>query len=39
VDPLLELFYGQPLSADEFLDALRQQRAMPTVAAEGMPGA
>jgi hypothetical protein len=38
-DPLLQLFYGQPLSADEFLDGLRQQRATPTVAAESMPGA
>ena len=26
-DPLLQLFYGEPLSADEFEAALRQQRA------------
>lgn len=28
-DPLLQLFYGEPLSADEFHDALRQQRGVP----------
>lgn len=28
-DPLLQLFYGDPLSADEFQEALRQQRAIP----------
>ncbi len=29
-DPLLQLFYGEPLSADEFEAALRQQRASST---------
>lgn len=29
-DPLLQLFYGEPLSAEEFQQALRQQRAGPT---------
>lgn len=33
-DPLLQLFYGQPLSAHEFHDALRRQRLMPTSAAQ-----
>lgn len=28
-DPLLELFYGDPISADEFQEALRKQRATP----------
>jgi hypothetical protein len=28
-DPLLQLFYGETLSADEFHDALRQQRGLP----------
>ena len=28
-DPLLQLFYGETLSADEFQDALRKQRANP----------
>lgn len=28
-DPLLQLFYGEPLSPDEFHAALRQQRAVP----------
>jgi hypothetical protein len=28
-DPLLQLFYGEPLSADEFHEALRQQRGVP----------
>ena len=28
-DPLLQLFYGETLSADDFHDALRQQRGVP----------
>jgi c-di-GMP-binding flagellar brake protein YcgR len=32
-DPLLQLFYGEPLSAEAFHDALRRQRAVPPVAA------
>lgn len=28
-DPLLQLFYGDPLSPDEFHDALRKQRMLP----------
>jgi hypothetical protein len=28
-DPLLQLFYGETLSADEFQDALQKQRANP----------
>ena len=28
-DPLLQLFYGDTLATDEFLDALRKQRAIP----------
>ena len=28
-DPLLQLFYGESLSAEEFHDALRKQRAIP----------
>lgn len=28
-DPLLQLFYGDPLSAEEFKEALRKQRAAP----------
>jgi len=31
-DPLLQLFYAEPLSADEFHDALRLQRAVPAPA-------
>jgi c-di-GMP-binding flagellar brake protein YcgR len=30
-DPLLQLFYGEPLSAEAFHEALRQQRAVPPV--------
>lgn len=32
-DPLLQLFYGEPLSADAFHEALRKQRAIPPVVA------
>jgi hypothetical protein len=28
-DPLLQLYYGETLSADDFHDALRQQRGVP----------
>ena len=28
-DPLLQLFYGEPLSADNFHEALREQRGVP----------
>lgn len=31
-DPLLQLFYGEALSAEAFHDALRRQRAIPAVA-------
>jgi c-di-GMP-binding flagellar brake protein YcgR len=37
-DPLLQLFYGEPLSADEFHDALRQQRGVPMAAAQSAAG-
>ena len=30
-DPLLQLFYGEPLSADAFHEALRKQRAIPSM--------
>jgi c-di-GMP-binding flagellar brake protein YcgR len=30
-DPLLQLFYGEPVSAEAFLEALRKQRAIPAV--------
>ena len=30
-DPLLQLFYGEPLSADAFHEALRKQRAVPSM--------
>lgn len=33
-DPLLQLFYSEPLSADEFQDALRRQRVMPVTGAQ-----
>jgi hypothetical protein len=33
-DPLLQLFYAEPLSANEFHEALRGQRLMP-IAAQG----
>lgn len=32
-DPLLQLFFGEPLSAEAFQEALRKQRSMPPVAA------
>jgi hypothetical protein len=32
-DPLLQLFYGEPLSVEAFQDALRKQRATPPNAA------
>jgi len=32
-DPLLQLFYGEPLSAEAFHEALRRQRAIPPVGA------
>jgi hypothetical protein len=28
-DPLLQLFYGEPLSAEDFKEALHKQRAVP----------
>jgi hypothetical protein len=31
-DPLLQLFYAEPLSADEFQEALKGQRLMPIAA-------
>ena len=34
-DPLLQLFYEEPLSADEFHEALRGQRLKPIAAAQG----
>jgi hypothetical protein len=37
-DPLLQLFYGEPLAADEFHDALRQQRGLPMAAAQSAAG-
>jgi c-di-GMP-binding flagellar brake protein YcgR len=33
-DPLLQLFYGETLSADDFHDALRQQRGAPLAIAQ-----
>jgi hypothetical protein len=39
-DPLLQLFYAEPLSADEFHEALRQQRGVPIPAVQSAaPGA
>ena len=39
-DPLLQLFYGEPLSANDFQDALRQQRGVPIRALQNAaPGA
>jgi hypothetical protein len=36
-DPLLQLFYGEPLTAEEFHEALRKQRGAPVPATgEGM---
>lgn len=41
-DPLLQLFFGEPLSTSEFQQALRQQRAIPEIrtqpVAPGMQG-
>jgi CheY-like chemotaxis protein len=34
-DPLLQLFYGEPLSAEDFHQALRKQRALPPELAGG----
>lgn len=34
-DPLLQLFYGEPLTADAFHEALQKQRGMPTPSATG----
>jgi c-di-GMP-binding flagellar brake protein YcgR len=34
-DPLLQLFYGEPLTADAFHEALRKQRAAPPALAGG----
>jgi c-di-GMP-binding flagellar brake protein YcgR len=34
-DPLLQLFYGEPLTADAFHEALRKQRATPPTLAGG----
>ena len=34
-DPLLQLFYGEPLSAEAFHKALRKQRAIPPMLASG----
>lgn len=36
-DPLLQLFYGEPLSADAFQEALRQQRATPAAMQTACP--
>jgi c-di-GMP-binding flagellar brake protein YcgR len=39
-DPLLQLFYGEPLSAEAFQDALRKQRAaQPEIATSAAAGA
>ena len=35
-DPLLQLFYGESLTADEFHEAMRKQRAAPTAVAGGI---
>jgi hypothetical protein len=37
-DPLLQLFYADPLSAEDFHDALRQQRGIPPQAARAVVG-
>ena len=34
-DPLLQLFYGDPLSAEAFHEALRKQRAVPPAVENG----
>jgi c-di-GMP-binding flagellar brake protein YcgR len=38
-DPLLQLFYGEPLAAEEFSAALRKQRATPPIANSAAAGA
>ena len=38
-DPLLQLFYGEPLSAEAFQEALRKQRAFPPAVESGVSGA
>jgi c-di-GMP-binding flagellar brake protein YcgR len=38
-DPLLQLFYGEPLTADAFHQALRQQRAPQVIARNAAAGA
>jgi CheY-like chemotaxis protein len=38
-DPLLQLFYGEPVSAEVFHEALRKQRAVPTVVASSQAAA
>jgi hypothetical protein len=34
-DPLLHLFYGEPLAAEEFHQVLRKQRSVPQASAHG----
>jgi CheY-like chemotaxis protein len=38
-DPLLQLFYGEPMTAEDFHDALRRQRAVPSAAQAATAGA
>lgn len=38
-DPLLQLFYGEPLSAEAFQEALRKQRAFPPAVESGVSAA
>jgi c-di-GMP-binding flagellar brake protein YcgR len=38
-DPLLQLFYGEPVSAEAFHEALRKQRAIPAVVASAQASA
>lgn len=38
-DPLLQLFYGEPLSAEAFHEALRKQRAVPPAVESGASSA
>jgi c-di-GMP-binding flagellar brake protein YcgR len=38
-DPLLQLFYGEPLSAEEFHEALRKQRAVSPAVENGLSSA
>ena len=37
-DPLLQLFHGEPLSAEDFFEALRKQRAIPPSAQSAAAG-